>query len=113
MRLLDAENAEGLPAILVDCYPAGPVAHAVPEQGVDPRRLCEWFDGKWYAKREGADPELVWGGVRQRVFPVDEGYLLTKVPLVRWRPDVLIEPGAHLARGITLSRTRRAPLCCI
>ncbi len=83
---LDDEGAGALDAILVDCYAAASIGAG------------SWFDRDWQV------------GARQRVFPVEGGYLLTKVPLVRWHPEVVIEPGAHGASGVVKSARRAALL---
>jgi Glycosyl transferase family 2 len=97
-RTLERESSGGLPALLVDCYPKGPLAASATRRGGDPRSVAPWFDRDWRL------------GARRRCFPVDDAYLLTKVPLVRWNPTVVIDAGAHVAHGIMLTETRRAAL---
>ncbi len=109
-RALDDEGTGALPAILLDCYPTGAVSSAVCPPGCDPRTICPWFDGNWATRVDSGAPPRHWGGARHRMFPIDEGYLITKVPLVRWAPGVVVGPGAHFVAGAVPSTSRRAAL---
>ena len=76
---LDEGGFEVLPCVLLDMYPKGPVRDVSYRPGTDPLEVAPFFDK---------------GGLtRQRSFGVSP--LLSKAPLLRFRPGMKFEKGQH------------------
>ncbi|HEY4002235.1 MAG TPA: glycosyltransferase family 2 protein [Candidatus Xenobia bacterium] len=98
-RSLDANHRQACTALLLDMYSTGPVADTISRPGDDLLALCPWFDRQSYHQRvENAGPHghqtMYSGGARERVFG-GTGYLLNKVPLLRYQVDVVLSGGQH------------------
>lgn len=102
-RLTETMQAEGhdvLRCVLLDMYASGPVCDAHGTERMNPFEICPWFDPDFVpfdgAVDHGDDrlaiPTFV-GSTRKKVFGVDA--YLSKVGLLRFRPDMLLTRGQH------------------
>jgi glycosyltransferase involved in cell wall biosynthesis len=100
-RELEAQGCRAASGVLLDLYSDRPVRDTQLVEGDDPLEACHWFDRKYCHTRDERSGQyrnqaIVFGGVRQRVFPTEHSYLLSKVPLLYYRPDVVLTSGQHL-----------------
>ncbi|HEY4002237.1 MAG TPA: glycosyltransferase [Candidatus Xenobia bacterium] len=99
-RSLEADGRQAFTAVLLDMYSDGPVAAAMARPGDDLRTICPFFDRRFcHHQAENAGPyhnqTVYQGGVRERIFGPQGGYLLNKVPLVRYDTGVVLIGGQH------------------
>ncbi len=97
---LDRRDKRVATGLLLDLYGDRPIADAVYEDGQDPLSLCRYFDRRAYHSRseragQYGNQAVYFGGVRQRVFPTEHDYILSKAVLLRYTPDVVLTPGQH------------------
>lgn len=100
-RDLDRRGKQAATGVLLDMYSDRPISATTYEEGRDPLELCPYFDRAFYHRRywQGGQyrNQTIWfGGVRQRVFPAEHDYLLSKCVLLRYEPDVVLTSGQHL-----------------
>lgn len=100
VRGLAARGKRGATGMLVDLYGDRPVHETVCPPGEDPLLHCRFIDRRVFHRRDErggphGDQPVFWGGVRQRVFPVENDYLLSKCVLLEYRPDTVLEGGQH------------------
>ncbi|MBK6510386.1 MAG: glycosyltransferase family 2 protein [Haliea sp.] len=98
---MDVRQLQAMTGQLLDMYSEGPVSEAEYRPGQDPLEVCAWFDRKSYHRRyemggQYHNQRLLFGGVRQRVFPARNDYLLSKVALLKYQPYVVLDGGQHL-----------------
>ena len=98
---LDRRGLRVATGMLLDLYSDRPISQTCYREGEDPLSLCPYFDRKAFHQRipEGSEyrnQNTFWGGVRQRVFPAEHGYFLSKALLVRYQSDVVLTSGQHL-----------------
>lgn len=87
---LDDQGAQSFGALMLDMYPQGPVNEASYQSGDDPTNTLCWFDATLYREQVHPVYDNLWvqGGVRERVFFVDDpkkSPTLSKIPLARWQ----------------------------
>ena len=98
---LEGAGHRAAPGVLLDLYPQGPLAEAQPSTDRSPLETSRWFDRRWYhgiSDRSGPHQDQigVFGGVRRRLFGGNGwDYCLSKVPLLRFGPDVELVGGQH------------------
>jgi hypothetical protein len=100
-REMEQQNLQAMTGQLLDMYSAGPVSAAQYRPGQDPLEVCPWFDRESYGRRyemggQYRNQRILFGGVRQRVFPASNDYLLSKVALLQYQSDVVLDGGQHL-----------------
>lgn len=98
---LDAAELYAYPALLLDMYSDRPIRDTVAEPGQDFREVCAFFDRKFFHHRALADgrrrPLRFWGGLRRRVFGGHRwSYCLSKIPLLKYRPECVLGGGQHV-----------------
>jgi len=112
---LESSNFRAMSGALLDMYPEGPLADHRPSGDRSPLLSAKWFDRRWchgVVGRSGPNHEQVglFGGVRRRLFGGDGwDYCLSKVPLVKFGPDVVLVGGQHWTH-LPLSTDRAAVL---
>jgi hypothetical protein len=116
-RDLDRRGKRVATGILLDLYSDQPVQETFYRDGQDPLQLCRFFDRDYPATvypQGGAyrNQDIIFGGVRQRVFPTEHDYLLSKAVLLRYQPDVVINPGQHLT-NIKAEYHAREEICLL
>ena len=94
---LQAQGKRAMTAVLLDIYAEQPIHDT--RLGEEPLDDCPFCDHPFSHRRiERAGPygnqTIYLGGVRQRVFGEVE-YYLSKVPLIRYGPDVVLSGGQH------------------
>ena len=99
---LDAKGAAGLPAMMLDLYPKGPLSQVTLAPGQDPLRALPYFDAGPYDRTAQAryGNTAIRGGVRRRVFFADapeHAPHLHKLPLVKWQRRYVYLSSTHLA----------------
>jgi glycosyltransferase involved in cell wall biosynthesis len=99
-RQLDQHHKTAFGAVLLDMYANKPIKDTHYEPGQDFLEVCPYFDRKFYhIKNEQSGPyknhTAYFGGVRQRVFGRAGDYYLSKVPLLKYKPDVILAGGQH------------------
>jgi len=114
---LDEDGLQAASGILLDLYSDRAVRDTVLDGATDWLSLCPWFDRRFcHTRDEWSGPyrnqRITFGGVRQRVFPTEHGYLLSKVPLLRYRPDVVLASGQHLT-SIPRERIAHEQVCVL
>ncbi len=100
-RDLDHRGMRAVTGILLDLYSDRAIRETVYQAGDDPLRLCRYFDRRFYHRRypncfQYRNQAIFFGGVRQRVFPSEHDYLLSKCVLLRYEHDVVLTPGQHM-----------------
>jgi len=98
---LDRRGKRAATGMLLDLYGDRPVRDTHYREGDDPLAVCPFFDRKAWHERivdgsEYRNQDAIWGGVRQRVFPAEHGYFLSKCVLLRYGPEVVPTSGQHL-----------------
>lgn len=94
---LDLTAASGL---LLDMYSDRPIAETRYVAGEDFLDHCPFFDRHPYHEARELDGPYrnltyFFGGMRKRRFGDDAEYLVTKVPLLKYGPDVVLAGGQH------------------
>ena len=108
---LSAAQDEALQCVLLDMYSDRPVALTRLHADADPFALCPWFDADFeeaegsvdHGDRRIAIPTVI-GGVRRRAFGIDA--YLSKIGLVRYRPEMTLTRGQHGIVGARVSTMR-------
>ncbi len=100
-REMDRQDLQAMTGQLLDMYSECPVSQAHYHPGQDPLQVCPWFDRESYHRRyemggQYHNQRLLFGGLRQRVFPANNDYLLSKVALLKYQPFVVLDGGQHL-----------------
>ncbi|MEZ5573714.1 MAG: glycosyltransferase family 2 protein [Halioglobus sp.] len=101
-REMDCKQLVAMTGQLLDMYSEGPIRDAHYRPGQDPLEVCPWFDRISYNRRyelggQYHNQRLLFGGVRQRVFPARNDYLLSKVALLKYQPNVVLDGGQHMS----------------
>ena len=96
---LDGCQHRGMTAVLLDMYGPGPVADTFFVEGSPFVEVCPYFDVPFFHREvPKAGPyrnaRIFEGGMRTRVFG-DASPLLSKVPLVKYGPEVVLTGGQH------------------
>ena len=96
---LDERRHRGMTAVLLDMYGPGPLADAIFVEGSPFVDVCPYFDLPFFHREiPKAGPyrnaRVFEGGMRTRVFG-DAFPLLSKVPLVKYGPDIVLTGGQH------------------
>lgn len=98
---LDEGGHRALCGVLLDLYPAGPLADTLLPADRSPVEVARWFDRRWcHGMVADSGPYLnqvgLFGGVRRRLFGGNGwDYCLSKVPLLRFGPDTVLVGGQH------------------
>jgi GT2 family glycosyltransferase len=97
---LDRAGKRAISGVLIDMYGAGSIAETRYAPGDDFLDHCRYFDRRpYHQSEENAGPfsnqTFRFGGARTRVFGSEVDYLVTKTPLVRYDPDVVLAGGQH------------------
>lgn len=100
-RDLDRRGLRAATGVLLDMYSDRPIRETHYREGDDPLVLCPYFDRAFYHRRfpqcfQYRNQTIYFGGVRQRVFPAEHDYLLSKCVVLRYEPDVVLTPGQHM-----------------
>jgi GT2 family glycosyltransferase len=97
---LDRAGKRAMSGVMIDMYGAGSIAETRYVPGDDFLDHCRYFDRRTHHQSfENAGPfsnqTFRFGGARTRVFGSEVDYLVTKTPLVRYEPDVVLAGGQH------------------
>ena len=97
---LDRVGKRAMSGVLIDMYSAGSVVETRYVAGDDFLDHCRYFDRQTHHRSdENAGPfsnqTFRFGGARTRVFGSEVDYLVTKTPLIRYDPDVVLAGGQH------------------
>lgn len=116
-RDLDRRGKQAATGMMLDLYGDRPIRDTRYHDGDDPLHHCPFFDRRAFHQKiadggEYRNQNLFWGGVRQRVFPADHGYFLSKCVLLRYQPDVVLTSGQHLT-NIPAQRLAREEICVL
>ena len=114
---LDRRGQRVATGMLLDLYSDRPISQTLYREGDNPLELCPYFDRKAFHQKmvdgsEYRNQNTFWGGVRQRVFPAEHGYFLSKALLVRYQPDVVLTSGQHLT-NIPSHQVAREAICVL
>ncbi len=112
---LESRGESAVFALLLDMYPNSTFDDIRYERGMDPLRLCQYFDDDshflWKTSdfhsdesRVGEFPHFYQGGMRHRVLGVTP--CLNKIPLLKYDRGVKLFIGAHFVEGVKISRLR-------
>lgn len=116
-RDLDRRGKQAATGLLLDLYGDRPIRETRYREGDNPLDHCPFFDRAAWHRRipDGSqyqNQDLFWGGVRQRVFPAEHDYILSKCVLLRYEPGVLLTAGQHLT-SIPAARLAREEVCLL
>jgi glycosyltransferase involved in cell wall biosynthesis/Tfp pilus assembly protein PilF len=116
-RDLERRGKQAATGMMLDLYGDRPIRKTLYRAGDDPLDHCHFFDRKaWHEKivdgSEYRNQNAFWGGVRNRVFPADHGYFLSKCVLLRYQPDVVLTSGQHLT-NIPAERLAKEEVCVL
>lgn len=108
---LSQDGIEAVVAPMLDMYPEEPIAETSYRAGESLIEACPFFDVKGYTLAniaKGGLKVLHRGGPRHRIFwqGYDRAYpspVLTKIPLIRWRKDFMLEASTHILRNAKLA----------
>ena len=97
---LDAKNKHAFPALLLEMYSNKAIKDTHCASGEKIEDVCPYFDRQFFhTKSDDAGPyrnqTFYFGGVRQRVFGAAGDFLLSKVPLLKYDPAVVLAGGQH------------------
>jgi glycosyltransferase involved in cell wall biosynthesis len=97
---LERAGKDAASGLLIDMYSDRPIAETKYRAGDDFLAHAPFFDRTAYheARPEHgpfANQTFYFGGLRKRVFGDAAEYLVTKVPLLRYQPDVVLSGGQH------------------
>ena len=97
---LDRAGKRAMSGVMIDMYGAGSIAETRYVPGDDFLDHCRYFDRRTHHQSfENAGPfsnqTFRFGGARTRVFGSEVDYLVTKTPLIRYEPDVVLAGGQH------------------
>jgi tetratricopeptide (TPR) repeat protein len=114
---LDRRGKLAATGMLLDLYGERPVQETHYRAGDDPLEHCPFFDRAAFHRRaelasQYGNQDLFWGGVRQRVFPAEHDYLLSKCVLLRYAPDVVLTSGQHLT-NVPAARLAQQEICVL
>lgn len=98
---LDEKHYRAYTAVLLDMYSDQSIQETAYTPGQNFLEVCPYFDRQFYhRKQEQAgsyhNQTLYFGGLRERVFGAAGDYILSKVPLLKYGPEVVIVGGQHL-----------------
>jgi hypothetical protein len=98
---LEKRGKQVATGVLLDLYGDRPVSETIYRENDDPLVHCPFFDRNFCHSRtekQGMyqNQTIFFGGVRQRVFPAEHSYLLSKAVLMRYERDVVLTSGQHL-----------------
>ena len=116
-HFLDLEGANSLFSILIDMFSRKSISEIsyLPKQ--NPIEVCPYFDNNFFLyKEEGTDTSTsksynwsyVHGGVRKRIFNLH--CCLSKVPLIKYSPEMDITTGHHKVNNAVFSEINGAIL---
>lgn len=116
-RDLERRNKRAATGLLLDLYSDRPIRETQYREGDDPLALCPFFDRLAFHRRYESggqyhNQDIFFGGVRQRVFPVEHDYLLSKCVLLQYRPEVVLTSGQHLT-NIAAPYLAREEVCLL
>jgi glycosyltransferase involved in cell wall biosynthesis len=106
---LDRQHQRAFTAILLDMYSDHSIQTTNYEPGQSFLAVCPYFDRDFFhqttieTEMEFAGQRRYVGGMRQRVFGEKGDYYLNKVPLLKYRPDIILAGGQHLI-GISVDQ---------
>lgn len=114
---LDRRGLRAATGLLLDLYSDRPIRETQYREGDDPLALCPYFDrNAWHRHYPLAgqyhNQTIFFGGVRQRVFPAEHDFLLSKCVLLRYEPDVVLASGQHLT-NIAAQRLAHEQVCLL
>ncbi len=117
LQNLKARRKRGATGLLLDLYSDRAVRDTVYREGDDPLEHCRYFDRRvyhryWDGGGPNRDQHVFFGGVRQRVFPVEHDYLLSKSVLLHYLPDVVLESGQHFT-NIPVAQLTQEEVCVL
>lgn len=97
---LDENNKRAYPAILLDMYANKPLSETGYMAGQNFIEVFPFFDRQFYHRvfADGSpykNQTFYFGGMRERVFGKDGDYLLSKIPLLKYDPEVILAGGQH------------------
>ena len=113
----EERGCQAASGVLLDMYSDRPIRDTHCAEDADPVEVCPYFDRKYCHTRDERagqylNQAIMFGGVRQRVFPAEHSYLLSKVPLFCYRPDVVLTSGQHLT-NIPYHRIAHEEVCLL
>ena len=99
-RALNAQGHDVLECLLLDMYSDGPICETHYADDSSPFAVCPWFDPDFRPIRGSVDHDdhcleitTYVGSARRKVFGVDA--FLSKIGLIRYRPEMLLTRGQH------------------
>ena len=116
-RDLERHDVLAASGVLLDLYSDRPIRDTRCAEGADPLTECGYFDRTFCHTRDERGGQyhnqtIFFGGVRQRLFPAEHSYLLSKVPLLYYRPNVVLNGGQHLT-NIPYARIAHEQVCLL
>ena len=99
-RGLERKNKKAFDAVLLDMYSNAPIRETEYQAGQDFRAVCPFFDREFFKQQyRNAGPyrnqTAFTGGMRSRVFGAQDNFYLSKVPLLKFNPTVILAGGQH------------------
>jgi tetratricopeptide (TPR) repeat protein len=97
---LDEKQYRAYTAILLDMYADKAIQETHCTPGQDFLKTCPYFDRQYYHRKQSQggpyrNQTIYFGGLRERIFGVTGDYILNKVPLLKYGPDVVLAGGQH------------------
>lgn len=97
---LEQKHYRAYTAVLLDMYADQAIqdAHLIPGQNF--LEACPYFDRQYYHRTQlqggpYSNQTLYFGGLRDRIFGASGDFILSKVPLLKYGPEVVIAGGQH------------------
>jgi glycosyltransferase involved in cell wall biosynthesis len=114
---LDQKHYRAYTAMLLDMYADRAIQDTYYQSGQNFLEVCPYFDRQYYHRKyeqSGAygNQTIYVGGLRERIFGKNGNYLLSKVPLLKYGPEVVIVGGQHLT-NLPASKIARGNGCLL
>lgn len=112
---LEQCHRESFFSLMLDMYGSKPLSQSIYSPGIDPLKLCPYFDKAGYFFRENSGMNSLWaqGGVRiRKYFPQDphKAPALNKIPLIKWKKGFAYISSMHQAIPRRLNSSYRTEL---
>lgn len=97
---LDQKGYRAYTAILLDMYGNQAIQETHYTPGQNFLEVCPYFDRQYYHRKQKqggpyTNQDIYFGGLRERIFGSAGDYILSKVPLLKYGPDLVLAGGQH------------------
>jgi glycosyltransferase involved in cell wall biosynthesis/predicted negative regulator of RcsB-dependent stress response len=114
---LDHKHYRAYTAILLDMYADKAIQDTVYTSGENFLAYCSYFDRQYYHRKQQqggpyGNQTIYFGGLRERIFGATGDYILNKVPLLKYGPEMVMSGGQHFTNQ-PVSKIARGSGCLL